>query len=96
MKVILGTVASAYANNNFDPCLIIPPYSWSVPGKNPGTSTNVIIGILNALANLTNLAAFTDALISKHPAFSSGSFAIIATVLPSNLAKQVIIFFANS
>jgi len=75
---------------------MIPPYSWLVPGKNPGTSTKVIIGILNAFANLTNLAALTDASISKQPAFSFGSFAIIATVLPSNLAYPVMIFFANS
>jgi len=39
-----------------------------VPGKNPGTSTNVMIGILNESQKRTNLAAFTDASISRHPA----------------------------
>lgn len=68
INVILGTVASPYAYNNFAPCLIIPPYSWFEPGKNPGTSTNVINGILNESQNLTNLAALTDESISKQPA----------------------------
>jgi hypothetical protein len=39
-----------------------------VPGKNPGTSTNVIIGMLKESQNLTNLAALTEELISKQPA----------------------------
>lgn len=38
-----------------------------IPGKNPGTSTNVMIGILNASQNLTNLAPFTEAFMSKQP-----------------------------
>lgn len=38
-----------------------------LPGKNPGTSTNVMIGILNASQNRTNRAPFTEALISRQP-----------------------------
>ena len=45
-----------------------PPYSWSVPGKNPGTSTKVTNGIENASQNLTNLAAFQLASESRTPA----------------------------
>ena len=42
----------------------------NLPGKNPGTSTNVMIGILNESQNLTNLAPFTEALISRQPEIS--------------------------
>lgn len=37
------------------------------PGKNPGTSTKVMMGMLKLSQNLTNLAPFTDALMSKQP-----------------------------
>src|SRR5918994_2159336 len=36
---------------------MIPWYSWSLPGRNPGTSTNVTIGMLNASHVRTNRAA---------------------------------------
>lgn len=42
-----------------------------IPGKNPGTSTNVTMGILNASQNLTKRAPFTDALMSKQPVTTS-------------------------
>ena len=51
---------------------MIPPNSCPVPGKNPGTSQNVTIGIWNASQNLINLAAFTDASISRQPARTYG------------------------
>ena len=38
-----------------------------VPGRNPGTSTKVMMGILNASQKRTNRAPFTEALISKQP-----------------------------
>lgn len=38
-----------------------------IPGKNPGTSTNVITGILKASQKRINLAALIEALISKQP-----------------------------
>ena len=72
INVIFGTVASPYAYKSFAPCLIIPPCSWLVPGKNPGTSTNVTIGILNESQKRTNRAAFTDASMSRHPANING------------------------
>ena len=65
-------MASVYANSSLEPCFIIPPYSCLVPGKKPGASTNVIIGILKQSQNLTNLAAFLDESISKQPARTNG------------------------
>src|SRR6478735_6688602 len=55
-----GTVASQYAYSNLAPWRMMPLYSWSTPGKKPGTSTNVIRGMLNASQVRTNLAAFDD------------------------------------
>lgn len=40
----------------------------TVPGKNPGTSTNVMMGILNASQKRTNRAPFTDEFMSRQPA----------------------------
>ena len=37
----LGTVAAAYACTSCAPCRIMPRHSRSVPGSNPGVSTNV-------------------------------------------------------
>ena len=37
------------------------------PGRNPGTSTNVMIGMLNASQKRTNRAPLTEALMSKQP-----------------------------
>ena len=67
-----GTVASEYAKSNFAPCLIIPPYSCTIPGRKPGTSINVKIGILKQSHVRINLAAFTDASISRQPANTDG------------------------
>lgn len=72
IKVIFGTVASQYAYNNFAPCLMIPVCSYCLPGKNPGTSSKVTIGILNASQNLTNLAPFIEQSVSNHPANTCG------------------------
>ena len=41
-----------------------------LPGRKPGTSSNVMIGMLNASQNRTNRAPFTDAFISKQPEYS--------------------------
>lgn len=67
ITVNFGTVASAYANKSLAPCRIVPLCSCCTPGRNPGTSTKVINDILKASQNLTNLAALTEALLSKHP-----------------------------
>ena len=39
----------------------------SLPGRNPGTSSNVIRGMLKASQNLTNLAPLMEEVISKQP-----------------------------
>ena len=94
MTVIFGTVASANANKSFAPCFIIPLYSWEVPGKKPGTSTKVIIGILKQSQKRTNLAAFLAELLSKQPANTIGWLATIPTGDPVILANPVIILAA--
>jgi hypothetical protein len=43
-----------------------------VPGKNPGVSTNVTIGILKASHVLINLAPLADELMSRTPANAVG------------------------
>ncbi len=63
-----GTVASANAKSSFAPCLMMPPYSWSVPGKKPGTSTNVTSGMLKQSQKRTKRAAFIEASMSSTPA----------------------------
>ena len=40
----------------------------NIPGRNPGTSTKVMMGILNASQKRTNRAPLTEALMSKQPA----------------------------
>lgn len=41
----------------------------NLPGKNPGTSTNVIIGMLKASQKRTKRAPFTEEFMSKQPNF---------------------------
>ena len=72
----------------------MPLYSWEVPGKKPGTSTKVTIGILKQSQKRIYLAAFQEESISRHPANTIGWFATIPTVFPPILAKPTIIFFA--
>jgi hypothetical protein len=67
-----------------------------VPGRKPGTSTKVTIGMLKESQNLTNLAAFTEASISKQPAKFYGWFPTIPTTCPSTSPKPVRMFFAKS
>lgn len=49
------------------PPLLAPTSVNDSPGRKPGTSTNVMSGILNASQNRTKRAPFTDELMSKHP-----------------------------
>src|SRR2546428_12042297 len=72
MTVTLGTVASLKANKSFAPLRIIPRYSWSVPGRNPGTSTKVRRGTLKQSQNRTNRAALIEELMSSVPAETFG------------------------
>ena len=94
MMVIRGTVASQKAYNNFAPCLMIPPCSCETPGRKPGTSSNVIIGILNASQNLTNRAPLIEASISRQPARTIGCCATMPTTYPSSLPNPTMIFGA--
>src|SRR5678816_3460156 len=87
MMVILGTVASANAYNSLAPCLMMPPNSCLVPGRNPGTSSNTTSGMLNASQNLTKRAPLSDASMSSVPASTAGWFATSPTVLPSSRAN---------
>src|SRR4030081_2187293 len=47
---------------------MMPFHSWSVPGRKPGTSTNVRTGTLNASQVRTKRAAFSEASMSRQPA----------------------------
>ena len=51
---------------------MMPPYSCCVPGRNPGTSSKVISGMLKASQKRTKRAPFTEALISSMPARNAG------------------------
>ena len=46
---------------------MIPPHSCEVPGRKPGTSVNVISGMLNASQKRTNRAAFSEDSMSSTP-----------------------------
>ena len=46
----------------------------ALPGRKPGTSTRVMIGMLKASQNRTNRPALIEALISRHPAATFGFF----------------------
>jgi len=43
---------------------MIPLHSCSVPGRKPGTSTNVTSGMLNASQNRTKRAPFLEECVS--------------------------------
>ena len=66
------------------------------PGRKPGTSSKVMIGMLKASQKRTNLAPFTDALMSRHPAATFGWLATMPTVRPFMRAYPTMMFFAWS
>ena len=72
MIVIFGTVASVYAYINFATWRMIPPHSWAVPGRNPGTSSKVTSGMLKASQQRTNRAPLTEESMSSTPASTRG------------------------
>ncbi len=55
----------------------------ATPGRKPGTSTKVTIGISNASQNRTKRAAFFEAAMSRQPARTVGWLATHPTVRPS-------------
>ena len=90
----LGTVASAYAYSSFAPWRMMPPHSCEVPGRNPGTSTNVSSGMLNASHVRTKRAALADASMSSTPASAAGWLPTTPTVHPFMRLKPQTMFFA--
>ena len=94
ITVTFGTVASANAYSSFAPCRMMPPYSCTVPGRNPGTSSKVTSGMLNASQKRTKRAPFTDASMSSVPASTAGWLATMPTGRPSSRAKPTTMFFA--
>ena len=72
ITVSLGTVASQKAKSSLAPCLMMPPNSWAVPGRKPGTSSNVTIGTLKQSQKRTKRAALTEASMSSTPASTLG------------------------
>ena len=75
---------------------MIPPYSWSVPGRKPGTSTKVTSGTLNASHVRTKRAAFSDASMSSVPASTCGWLPTMPTTWPSMRANPHTMFIAQS
>ena len=65
----------------------MPPYSWSVPGRKPGTSTKVTSGTLNASQKRTKRAALIDAEMSSAPASTRGWLPTTPTGCPSSLRE---------
>src|SRR2546422_768567 len=96
ITVSLGTVASEYAYRSFAPCRMIPPCSCAVPGRNPGTSTNVTIGRLNASQKRTNRPAFVLESMSSVPANTFGWFPTTPTAWPARRANPTTMFLAHS
>ena len=94
MTVTFGTVASAKAYSSFAPWRMMPPYSCTVPGRKPGTSSNVTSGMLNASQKRTNRAPLTDASMSSVPARCAGWLATMPTGRPPSRAKPTMMFCA--
>jgi hypothetical protein len=51
---------------------MMPPYSWAVPGRKPGTSSKVTMGMLKQSQKRTKRAPLRDALMSRQPARCAG------------------------
>lgn len=66
------------------PPLLAPTSVNDSPGRKPGTSTNVMSGILNASQNRTKRAPFTDELMSKHPRKRSSRLSFWAIPSPTH------------
>ena len=73
---------------------MIPPHSWAVPGRNPGTSVNVISGMLKASHVRTKRAAFAEESMSSTPAIWFGWLPTTPTANPSSRAKPQMMFLA--
>ena len=94
ISVSFGTVASPYAYSSLAPCRMMPPHSCSVPGRKPGTSTRVRIGIPKASQVRTKRAAFSDEAMSSTPASWLGWLPTMPIECPLRRAKPVRMFIA--
>ena len=94
ITVSFGTVASANAYSSFAPWRMMPPHSWLVPGRKPGTSTNVSSGMLNASQVRTKRAALAEASMSSTPASWAGWLPTMPIAKPSRRAKPQMMFLA--
>src|SRR5206468_9628660 len=66
---------------------MMPPNSCAVPGRKPGTSTNVTSGMLKQSQKRTKRAALTEASMSRTPARKAGWFATMPIERPPRRAK---------
>jgi hypothetical protein len=82
ITVSLGTVASQYAYSSFAPWRMMPPCSCATPGRNPGTSTKVTIGMLKQSQNRMKRAALARRVDVEDPGEHRGWFATIPTGFP--------------
>ena len=73
---------------------MIPPYSWLVPGRKPGTSTNEMIGMLKASQKRMKRAPLMEASMSSTPASALGWLPITPTECPFSRAKPITRFCA--
>ncbi len=87
ITVSFGTVASVKAYSSLAPWRMIPPHSWAVPGRNPGTSVKVIRGMLKASQVRTKRAPLAEASMSSTPASWAGWLPTTPTANPSRRAK---------
>ena len=65
----------------------MPPYSWSTPGRKPGTSTKVTSGMLKASQVRTKRAAFSALSMSSTPASTIGWLPTMPTDWPLRRPK---------
>ena len=75
---------------------MMPPCSWSTPGRKPGTSTKVMIGRLKASQKRTKRPPLRDASMSSTPARCDGWFATMPTERPPKRAKPTTMFLPKS
>src|SRR3546814_3823110 len=67
---------------------MMPLNSCAVPGRKPGTSTKVTIGILKQSQNRTKRAALMEEAMSRQPASTIGWLATKPTVWPSRRSEE--------
>src|SRR3546814_6989865 len=67
---------------------MMPLNSCAVPGRKPGTSTKVTMGMLKQSQNLTKRAALIDEAMSRQPASTIGWLATKPTVWPSRRPQR--------